>query len=106
VTAAFSPPGTDAGEDFFEEDEPVADVIAAYERGVKCVTAPPDGYVTGQVVAVPSPARDSGILRKMAEIEHEWHWVAGKLYPPVSVTQKLPDGDWLRALLDAEGVPA
>lgn len=29
--------------EFFEEDEPVADVVAAFERAHKVITAPPEG---------------------------------------------------------------
>lgn len=31
----------DPGEDFYEDDEPLGDVLAAYERGIKGVTARP-----------------------------------------------------------------
>jgi hypothetical protein len=31
-------------ENFYEDDEPVAEVLAAFDRGVKGVTARPDGY--------------------------------------------------------------
>jgi hypothetical protein len=36
--------GADPDETFYEEDEPVAEVLAAYERGVKGVTARPVVY--------------------------------------------------------------
>lgn len=34
--------GWDDDEDFWEEDGPVADVLAAFERGIKLVTARPE----------------------------------------------------------------
>lgn len=33
--------GVDYDDDFYEEDEPLEDLIAAFERGEKGVTAPP-----------------------------------------------------------------
>lgn len=33
--------GFGPGEDFYEDDEPLEDVLAAYERGIKGVTARP-----------------------------------------------------------------
>jgi hypothetical protein len=34
------------GEEFYEEDEPLEDVLAAYENGVPAVTASPVPYVS------------------------------------------------------------
>lgn len=36
-------------EDFFEEDEPLEDVLAAFGAGTPCVTMPPPGW-TGPVL--------------------------------------------------------
>ncbi len=34
----------DEAEDFYEDDEPLEEVFAAFDRGVKFVTAPPPGW--------------------------------------------------------------
>lgn len=43
--------GADPGEDFYEDDEPVADVVAAFEGGEKFVTRPPGGAAPVPVCA-------------------------------------------------------
>jgi hypothetical protein len=51
-------PGTDSGSfdsDFYEEDEPIEEILAIFERGVKGVTAPPDEIADDLVTVDPSP---------------------------------------------------
>jgi hypothetical protein len=41
--------------DFYEEDEPIEEIMAIFERGVKGVTVPPDELADDLVTVNPSP---------------------------------------------------
>lgn len=58
---------SDPGETFYEDDQPPGEVLAAYEQGVKGVTARPEAYLTTTEGTAVNAAADldalGGILR-------------------------------------------
>ncbi len=55
--------GFDADEDFYEDDEPLEKIVAAFERGERGVTAPPVCIDTGGLTPERHTATQPGIVR-------------------------------------------
>jgi hypothetical protein len=43
--------------------------------------------------------RASTLVQRLEEYHTDWHWVGGQLHAPTLLTDRLPEGDWLRDLL-------
>jgi hypothetical protein len=60
VEAALDAPASQEASGFYERDEPVVAVLAAYEAGEKGVTAPPSTWSAGGTVEVTKPFPPGG----------------------------------------------
>lgn len=62
-----------------------------------------DDTITGRVVAITDVPtyreRASHLVQRLEEYHTDWHWVGGHLHAPTILTDRLPEGDWLRDLL-------